>query len=115
MKLKEFYHKYINIIVIILLCVIVLKGCQGCSLKRRISYNNIQMEQVIDSLQGVVDENKDSVRYLQDTICSLRLENESLKGTISDLKSDKEYYKKVNTNLVNVTKNLSNKKEQTIN
>ena len=109
MTVKEFYKKYINYIVITLIILLMLKGCQNCSNKRQLEFKTIQCEQIIDSMQNVIDERSMDTKDLCDTIHSLRSENTILKEVIKDIKADKEYYKKQNRDLANVAENLSKK------
>ena len=49
MNIKDFYKKYINYIVLILIALIMFKGCQSCIYERQYEYYKIQTEQIIDS------------------------------------------------------------------
>lgn len=109
MTVIEFYKKYINYIVIALIILLMLKGCQNCSNERQLEYKTIQHEQIIDSMQNIIDERSIDTKDLCDTIHSLRSENTILKEVIRDIKADKEYYKKQNRDLANVAENLSKK------
>ena len=109
MNIKEFYNRYKNAIVICLVCLVMLKGCQNCSTDRQMQFKTIYYEQVIDSMQSVIDERSIGTKDLCDTIHSLRAENTILKEVIKDIKADKEYYKKQNRDLANVAENLSKK------
>lgn len=107
MTVTEFYKKYINYIVIALIILLMLKGCQNCSNERQLEFKTIQYEQIIDSMQSIIDERSIDTKDLCDTIHSLRSENTILKEVIKDIKADKEYYKKQNRDLANVAENLS--------
>ena len=112
-KIKNWIKDHYQLIIACLLLVIMLKGCASCSMERRYEYQQIQYEYVIDSMQTVIDERSIDTKDLCDTIHSLRAENIVLKEVINDLREDKNYYRKTNRDLVNVTEALS--KKDTIN
>lgn len=112
-KIKEWIKEHQSLIIGCLAIVIMLKGCQSCNLERRYDFMTTQYEQVIDSMQTVIDERSVNTKDLCDTIHSLRAENTVLKDVIKDIRADKEHYRKQNRNLANVAENLS--KKDTIN
>ena len=112
-KIKTWIKDHYQLIIACLLLVIMLKGCASCSMERRYEYQQVQYEYVIDSMQTVIDERSIDTKDLCDTIHSLRAENTVLKEVINDLREDKNYYRKTNRDLVNVTEALS--KKDTIN
>lgn len=112
-KIKNWIKDHYQLIIACLLLVIMLKGCTSCNEERKYEYQQIQYEYVIDSMQTVIDEKSLSTKDLCDTIYSLRSENTVLKDVIKDLKEDKNYYRRTNRDLVNVTEALS--KKDTIN
>lgn len=106
-KIKNWIKDHIALVIACLIMVIMLKGCQGCSMERRYEYQQVQYEQIIDSMQSVIDERSIDTKDLCDTIHSLRAENTVLKDIIKDVKADREYYRKQNRDLANVAENLS--------
>jgi uncharacterized coiled-coil DUF342 family protein len=100
-------HK--TLIITCLFIMLVLKGCNSCSMERRYEYNLSAYEYKIDSMQSIIDERSIDTKDLCDTIHSLRTENSILKSVISDLKSDRDHYRKINKELVGVTDKLSKK------
>ena len=99
-KIKNWIKEYALFIVAILIVTIMVKSCSTSMIERRFTYSTKQYEHIIDSLETTVAQKTD-------TIYNLRAENDILKGNISDIKRDKEYYMKVNNKLVNVTKKLT--------
>lgn len=106
-KLKTFYKKHIDKIVILLLFLLFVKGCQKSGVERRMEYSKTQYEKIIDSLNTVNNEYSVDTKDLCDTIHSLRAENTILKEVIKDLKDDKQFYQKTNKNLTDVATALS--------
>jgi uncharacterized coiled-coil DUF342 family protein len=110
-KIKQWIKDHMSLIVACLFLVIMLKGCQGCSMERRYEYDVQRYEWVVDSMQTVIDERSMDTKDLCDTIHSLRMENAVLKEVVKDLKSDRDHYRKVNSELVTVTDKLSTKQD----
>lgn len=108
-KIKEFFNKYKNYILIILLVFLALKSCKTCTLQNRYKYQEIQKEFLIDSMQSIIDNYENNNKYLKDTIYSLKNENTILKEVIVDLKADKKHFQTTNKNLTNVANKLSNR------
>lgn len=112
--------KYSKYIIVFLLVLLLFKNCNSCSDKRQYEYNIKQIEinnsKYVDSLLDVIGNNEylyDSLlkknELLKDSLHNIYYENTALKAIISEVKSDKEYYKKQNRNLVNMANNLSKK------
>lgn len=112
-KIKNWIKDHYQLIISCLLLVIMLKGCTSCNVERKYEYTITQYEQIIDSMQIAIDERMMDTKDLCDTIHNLRKENTVLKDVIKDLKEDKNYYRRTNRDLVNVTEALS--KKDTIN
>lgn len=122
-KLQNFINKYYKWIIIVLLCLLVLKSCNGCSNEHRYTYNLSQKEVLIDSLNTAIEKHEHEFKYLND---SLKHQNDSLKNeililmskndilneTIENTRKDVDHYRKVNKNLINVTENLSSQNNE---
>lgn len=106
-KIKTWIKDHYNIIIILLVIALMLKGCNSCNIERKYEYQEMRYEHVIDSMQTVIDERSIDTKDLCDTIHSLRAENTVLKDIINDIKADREYYRKQNRDLANVAENLS--------
>ena len=81
MSFKEFYNKYVNWIVIVLICLVMIKGCQSCTRKRQVRFNEIKTEQMSNSLNIAID--------------SLNVQIDSLNKVISLIKSFETSLQKV--------------------
>jgi septal ring factor EnvC (AmiA/AmiB activator) len=108
-KIKEWLKEHQSLIIACLLLVIMLKGCSSCQAERQFEYQMTRYEYAIDSMQNIIDERSINTKDLCDTIHSLRAENTVLKNVITEIKADKEYYRKQNKNLAVVAENLSRK------
>lgn len=119
-EITYWIKKYSTPIIVFLLAVLLLKSCKSCSNKRLNNYNIKQLEIAhsnnIDSLLNIIlykEFKYDSIynikTNLEDSLTNIIYENNMLKAIISEVKNDKEYYKKQNINLVNMANNLSKK------
>ena len=108
-KIKDFIKEHALLIVAILLLAIMLKGCSTDRLARRYEFAVNQYELRIDSLQTTIDNYKTEIKNYQDTVYIVRNENATLKEVVSDVKRDKEFYKRVNMDLVSVIGNEQTK------
>lgn len=106
-KIKEWIKEYALLIIAVLILIVMIKSCGASKDERYYAYNAARYEYTIDSLTGVINDNRD-------TIYILRNENSLLRENIIDIQRDKEHYRKANNNLVNVTKSLSDKQRDTI-
>lgn len=111
MKIKEFYNKYINWIVIILVCFIILKGCQSCSMDRRFEYKTNQTEQIIDSLNNHIDSLNDVINLMNKDIEYLNASNNTLNQANKNLTDANKHYRDANNVLVNTNKQLTEQKD----
>ena len=104
MNFKEFYNKYVNWIVIVLICLVMIKECQSCARGRRVEFNKIRTEQISDSLNMTIDSlNK---------IISLKDKDiEYLKATNKNLETSNKYYRNTNSTLINTNKKLTDIKD----
>lgn len=120
--IKYWIKKYSTAIIIFLLAILLMKNCKSCTSERRNKYNIMQIELLnktkLDSINSSLKESNykyDSLltinKYLLDSLHNISYENKVLKTIISEIKTDKEYYKKQNINLVNMAKNFTNKKD----
>lgn len=112
-KIKNWLNEHKVLIIGLLIALLMFKNCNSCTQERKYEYTITQYEQIIDSMQIVIDERMMDKKDLCDTIHNLRKENTVLKDVIKDLKEDKNYYRRTNRDLVNVTEALS--KKDTIN
>lgn len=111
----EWTKRNSKLIIIGLLVVLMLKGCGSCTTERRYEYNINQYETQIDSLQNVIE--KQTIEYnrlndsLSERIHILESNNSLLQNAMNDARKDIEYQRRVNSGLMDVTKNLSNNNE----
>lgn len=108
-KIKDFIKEHALLIVALMFLVILLKGCSTDRLTGRYEYAANQYELRIDSLQTAIDNYKTEIKNYQDTVYIVRNENATLKEVVSDVKRDKEFYKRVNMDLVSVIGNEQTK------
>lgn len=115
-RLQSFINKHYKWIILILLCLLMLKSCNGCSNERRYTYNLSQTEVLIDSLKTTIENNEYEFKHLNDSlnneILILRSQNNILNETIKNTRKDVDHYRRVNTNLINVTENLSSQNNE---
>lgn len=115
-KIKEFINKHYKWIILVLLCLLMLKGCNGCSNERRYTYNLSQKEILIDSLKITIEKNEFEFKHLNDSlkneILILRSQNSILNETVENTRRDVDHYRRVNTNLINVTESLSSQNNE---
>lgn len=114
-KLKtiiEWTKQNSKLIIISLLIILMLKGCGSCTTERRYEYQINKYETQIDSLK--TDINKYEIEYkrlndsLSEKIHILESNNLLLKDAINAERKNAEFQRKVNNELIDVTKNLSN-------
>lgn len=119
-EITYWFKKYSSYIIVFLLAVLLIKSCKSCSSERLNNYNIKQLEIAhsndMDSLLNIIlykEFEYDSIynikTNLEDSLTNITYENNMLKAIISEVKNDKEYYKKQNRNLVNMANNLSKK------
>lgn len=115
-RLQNFINKYYKWIILVLLCLLLLKSCNGCSNERRYTYNLSQKEVLIDSLETTIEKNERDFKYINDSlkneILILRSQNNILNETVENTRRDLDHYRRVNTNLINVTENLSSQNNE---
>ena len=109
--MKKFIEWVRHYALLIIACLVVALMTKTCSSDRKYTFMKNKYEYTITELNRDIDSFNINVRCLRDTIHGLRHENALLKDMLVDAKKDKEYYKKVNTNLINVTNNLSYKRD----
>lgn len=101
-----------KLVIICLLVVLMLKGCGSCTSERRYEYKINKYEYLIDSLETSINNYKVDYKRLNDSLSEkihiLESNNALLKDAIDDARKNVEYQRKVNNELVGVTKNLSN-------
>ena len=112
-NLKYWIKKYSSSIIIFLLIILFFKSCKSCSTERRYEYNlrhiNEAYINTVDSLSVLVIKTSADNKKLSDSINVLQYENSVLKSVITDIKEDKEYYRRQNKNLTNMAENLIKK------
>lgn len=111
MSFKEFYNKYVNWVVIILICLVMVKGCQSCSGKRQIEFNEIKTEQISDSLNITIDSLNRQIDSLNKVISLKDKDIEYLKATNETLEASNKYYRNTNNTLINTNKKLTDIKD----
>ena len=107
-KIKDFIKEHSLLIVALLIIVIMLKSCGVSRAERRFEYSKQQYMHQIDSMANVINDFDANIKQYKDSLYIIHTENEMLKSAINDAKQDKEFYKRVNRDLVNVVKNESN-------
>lgn len=111
MSFKEFYNKYINWIVIVLICLVMVKGCQSCTGKRQVEFNEIKTEQMSDSLNITIDSLNRQIDSLNKVISLKDKDIEHLKATNETLEASNKYYRSTNNTLINTNKKLTDIKD----
>ena len=106
-NIKSFTSKNYNIIIVCLLVLLIMRGCKSCSNERAYEYKQNQYEYVIDSLNTtIIDTTKYfefECRKLNDSIHLLNAKNNIINEAFKDVKTDRDHYRKVNNDLVNLT------------
>jgi len=111
MSFKEFYNKYINWIVIVLICLVMVKGCQSCTGRRQVEFNEIKTEQMSDSLNITIDSLNRQIDSLNKVISLKDKDIEHLKATNETLEASNKYYRNTNNTLINTNKKLTDIKD----
>lgn len=99
-KLKLFYTKYVNWIVIILFVCLGLKTCQSCSRERRVVYYQTQTTQTIDSLLNIIEERNKRIDSLTYELEKQSDRNAQIQREIKLLKETNVYFKQSNKKLI---------------
>ena len=106
-KLKTYYNKYVNWIVIILLILFGLKSCQSCQRGRQIKFYKQSSELVVDSLKDDIryvdkysDSLKNEIRVYKSEIKARENEIKTLKEENTLLRESNNHYKQVNKKLI---------------
>ena len=111
MSFKEFYNKYVNWIVIVLICLAMIKGCQSCTRKRQVRFNEIKTEQMSNSLNITIDSLNRQIDSLNKVISLKDKDIEYLKATNESLETSNKYYRNTNNTLINTNKKLTDIKD----
>lgn len=111
MSFKEFYNKYVNWVVIILICLVMVKGCQSCSGRRQIEFNEIKTEQISDSLNITIYSLNRQIDSLNKVISLKDKDIEYLRTTNETLEASNKYYRNTNNTLINTNKRLTDIKD----
>ena len=111
MNFKEFYNKYINWIVVVLICLVMLKGCQSCTKERRLEFNEIRTEQIVDSLNNEISSLYKQIDSLNNDIALKNKDINHLKSTNDNLSTANKHYRVTNNTLVNTNKKLTEKND----
>lgn len=106
-----------KLIIISLLVLLMLKGCNSCTTEKRYEYKINQYKIQVDSLQNSVEKHIIDYNDLRDSLSEqihiLESNNILLQDAVNNARKDIEYQRRVNTDLVDVTKNLSSNNEAT--
>lgn len=108
-KLKEWYHKYKDYIIVILLILLSFKGCQSCTKTRQLEYMEIEKCFIIDSLEKINNNLNDNIDSLNNVITLYKYKSETLQDFNENLKRTNNNLSKSNRNLSETNKNLINK------
>ncbi len=106
-KLKLYYKKYVNYIVIILLVAFGLKSCQSCSRARQLEFYKSQTVLAEDSLKNDINTGQSYADSLLYELKLVQQENKQLKQENKLVKDINEQYKKANNELLKTNRNLS--------
>lgn len=115
--MEEFYSKYVNYIVGILLSLFLFKSCQSCSLNRTIKYNDnknsllvdslinniYKLNKDIDSLENIIIINNNEILNLTNIVNQYKIIN-------NNLNESNKYYMNTNKILINTNKQIVNSK-----
>ena len=105
-KLKSFYNRYVNWIVIGLIVLLSLKSCQSCSRSRQITYQQQQRTLVSDSLNHDLDIYNRKIDSLNHELNLQKEQNTQLKRENDLLRETNNYYKQSNNKLIDNIKNF---------
>ena len=114
----SWYRKYIDWIVVILVCLLALKSCQSCSRNHALNfveYNHNQSEMVLkDSIVSQNDIITSQLRSIDSLHIELRnsqLQVQILRDEITELRDMNKHFQTTNHTLVSTNKELINKTE----
>lgn len=109
MNIKEFYNKYKDWFLIILLILLSFKGCQSCSKNRQLEYKEIQYLFFKDSVMYIQDSLSNIIDSLNSELTIYKVQSETLKEFNNSLKETNSNLSRSNKNLSETNKNLTNK------
>ena len=99
-KVLEFISKRYKIIICVLLVIILFQACGSCSRKQAAAFKDVECERVADSLNSIINTQKDSILILNAEIDKLNSLNSKDQEVINSLNSDKEHLRNINRVLV---------------
>lgn len=109
MNIKEFYNKYKDWFLIVLLILLSFKGCQSCSKTRQLEYQEIQNTFLMDSMIYIQDNLNNKIDSLDRELIIYKLQSETLKEFNNSLKETNSNLSRSNKNLSETNKSLINK------
>ena len=107
--MKELYKKYINWIVIILLVLLCGKSCQSCSAERRLDWDAIKYENIIDSINSENHNLNKRIIGLEDSIKMYKYKLDIMNDREKELIESNNHLRTSNKNLLQTAINLSDK------
>ena len=109
MNIKEFYNKYKDWFLIVLLILLSFKSCQSCSKTRQLEYQETQNTFLMDSMIYIQDNLNNKIDSLDRELIIYKLQSETLKEFNNSLKETNSNLSKSNKNLSETNKSLINK------
>ena len=104
--MREFYNKYVNWIVIILFIMVCAKSCRSCALESRSTWDNVKRTEYVDSLtyryDSIYNNLYNMYKSANDSFVHYKQLYQSENKLNYKLKSDIEYFRKINSKLINV-------------
>lgn len=110
--MKEWYKKYINYIVVGLLCLYGLKSCQSCSRQNQIEWQASKYEATIDTLNIKLQESDRTIMVLSDSIDMYKFKMGLIEQDNKRLNESNQRIQRNNTTLINTNNQIINKAEK---
>lgn len=82
--MKEFYKKYVNVIVGTIFLLFMFKGCQACQRSSQLKWEKAKYESIVDSINNDVEAKDSIINCLLDSInmYKMMVKNEKDKNSI---------------------------------
>ena len=106
----NFIKKYSVFIIVGLFFLLMFKSCQSCSRANNLDFERAKTTELVDSLNGVLKTQQDSIGLLNNEIMMLKEKNQSLDRINKTIEGSNEQLVKSNNNLINSINNINNSK-----
>lgn len=104
--MKEFYKKYVNVIVCVLFLLFMFKGCQACQRSSQLNWEKAKYESIVDSINNDLEAKDSIINCLLDSISVYKMVAKSEKDKNSILNEINKTQQENNRALVRTNEQL---------